>query len=1791
MKTIRFWSLFFLSLILAACSTGRKADSPDPAFAEFVKAYTGGSVSDGTAIRIELAAPVPMDRQTDGLFSFKPSLAGSERWLSPTVVEFVPDGYQEGKVYEGAFRLDRIMDIPDKAYAVFPFSFQAAPKTAVLALDGVAIHNGARLQGSIRLSVPAAQEDLVLTVAPSVPATLSGEGTLYHFETADIARGDQDIPVTVSLKVNGFQDVVPLRSVIPGSNEFRVIDTRILRGENPVVEIRFSDPLDLSAAREGLVELSGVLRQSLDVKDNCARVFYEGNPGDEITLTVHRGLKSADGKALAEDFQTTFEPADPAPAVEIPLEGNILPDKGSLILPLRAVNLSAVDIKITRIYENNLLLFLQENALGGNYELRRAGRLVYSNQIPLQAENLHEWNNFSVDLTGLFRQEPGAIYRIRLSFRKEYSLYGGKSAPGMRPVLSDGKPSAEEDATWDIQDGWYWENFMDWNEYNWEDSNNPEKPSYYMLSERFPAVNLMSSNLGMTAQFAGTGKLWAAVTDLMDAKPLSGVDLEAYDYQLQRIGTGKTDGKGLAEIPVPRKPFVLVGRTGKTTGFLRLGDGDELSLSRFDVGGQTVSKGLKGFVYGERGVWRPGDTLHVTMILADKQQQLPEGLPAALELYTPEGQFHTRMVSTARDGFYTFPVPTSSTDPTGWWNAYIKVGGSAFHKSLHIETVKPNRLKVNLDLPGTALQGGTRTTARLSSSWLTGVPASGLKAHATMTLGKGSGTFKGFEGYIFRNPASVFEASEHPLFETTLSAGGTAQPSFQLPAAKDAPGLLSAFIVTSVQEGGGDESFTTQTVPYSPFPAYVGVKFPSDGMLETDKDHTVRVAVVDESGTRLPGRKLEYRVYKLQWSWWMENNASDLSNYVNGSVSRPVASGTLVSGTQDATFTLRAAEADWGNYLVIVRDIEGGHLSGKTVTIDWPSYEGRAARKNPEALTMLTFSTDKDSYKAGEKATVYIPVPGAEGGKALVSLENASGVISRQWVAAQRGKDTPFTFTVTPEMAPNFYVHVTLVQPYSTAAGGPLRLLGVKRLRVDNPQTHLQPLIQVPEVVEPEKKFTIRVSEKSGKPMTYTLAVVDEGLLDLTAFKTPSPWDAMYSTEALGVKTWDLYDQVVGAYAGRFRPMLSIGGDQENIRAARKDNRFNPVVRFLGPFTLSKGTASHDIQLPMYVGSLRVMVVAGHDGAYGNADKTVTVKSPLMVLTSLPRRIGDGEKVVLPVNVFALEDGLKEVKVTVKAEGALQVDGDATATVRFDKTGDTVVRFVLRTNGEGPAKVTVAASGAAHKASDVTDIQVVNPNPETVTVRQQMLPAGKGVTWDAAGGSTLGLAGFPAVDASGLYTTMRSYPYDCTEQLSSRGLVLLNLLSLLPEKEAAEARELIPDLVKQLYARQRPDGGFAYWTGSNASDSWASSMAGAFLSGAKAAGFEVQTPVLDNWKRFQKNLSQAFRLSGDAAFSQLDECFRLYSLSVAGDAQTASMNRLKESDQLDSRADWMLAAAYAVSGKARQAQEIVDKGTEGTGNYDGRDFTYGSGLRDKAVVLQVLALTGDLGGAVPVAQEVADKINKGGYSTQEAAFAAMAMASLAAKAGTQTIKADIAGEEIVSAKTVYNRPVSGPVTVKNTADGPLYATMTTVTKAPAGAAVSAAANGLKLTVTYQDHEGKALSTKEIQQGKEFTAVIQVANPTQTDYRSLALSSPVPSGWEILNDRMRGGEQNTDEYRDIRDDRCDWFFDLAHGASRSFNLKLRAAYEGSYILPSVTCSAMYQPQVTAHTASGVTAVTR
>lgn len=1852
-----------LAAVLAlcpSCSKYGKNHGQNVEFASYIKGHTGGIISDKTTIKVQLSSDLsgitPGADLKDGILTFSPKVKGTARWLNSSTIEFMPENgeLQAGRAYAAKLRLDKLMKV-DKNFRRFSFKFLVAIKEAALTFDGITIlpssPDAASAEGMILLTEELPLETVQEMFRFKYPekgaeanVTAGTDPLSYHYELTNLKRSDKDRTLEVWLdpEGTGFTATGETSWDVPAMGNFKLLGYNRTEGEDAHVLLQFSEPLADSDDMTGLFAVmtdrgptedelaAGIAPEGLAVSQEIecqiqtegsrVLVYYDGGDDRKMTLLVSKNVKSYDGSELGEDYSFALEPAKVKPAVEIPLSGTILPNSKELILPFKAVNLKAVDIKVIKVYEDNMLHFLQDNSLSGSQDLRRSGRLVYKGSIRLDSDpskNLRKWQDFSVDLSGMFKQEPGAIYRIGLSFKQEYSLYdqndnfrSGTPQDGLVTLSAEGI-TEEDDEVWDRPYPYYYEDYYDWDDYKWEDRDNPLKPSYYMLEQRFPQVNLLASNLGIIAKYSGGDKILVAVNDILTAYPVFNAELYVYSYQLKEIGYAKTGTDGMAEISLSGKPFAVVAKRSGATSYLKVSEGEQNSLSRFDVGGKLLDKGLKAYVYGERGVWRPGDTMYLTMILEDKLDKIPDNHPVSLELYTPEGQFYTKLInSEGKNGVYTYAVTTKEDDPTGTWNAYFKVGGATFHKALRVEAIKPNRLKIDLDFAGETPQGGMTMPVTIRSSWLTGPAASGLQAKAVMTLRPASASFKGFEGYTFKNPASGFTYSEFNLIDAKLDAKGQATQLVTMPKAEDAPGMLRADIVSSVEEEGGDVSYTSFSMDYSPFSSYVGIKVPKEGesnFLETDKDYEIGAAVVDKDGKRVAGVNLSYAIYKLKWGWWWESRDEDLDSYVSGTAADALVKGTVKSGLSDAKIKFRVDYPEWGRYLVTVRDENSGHVTGEILYADWPSYRGRSSKSDPNALSMLTFSTDKDSYDVGETATVYIPA--AAKGQALVSLENATEVISREWVKTSDKGETAYKFKVTSEMAPNFYVHITLLQPHQRMDNDlPIRLYGVQPVLVNDEETRLNPIIVMADELRPEEEFTVNVKEKNGKTMTYTLAIVDEGLLGINSFKTPDPWNALCAREALGVSTWDLYDEVIGAFGGRFSPMYSIGGDEGSLgRGSNRDNRFNPVVKFLGPFTLQSGTATHKITLPMYVGSVRVMVVAARNGAYGNAEKTVPVKAPLMVLPTLPRTIGTGEKVTLPVNVFALEQGVRKAEVSVKTEGPLRIEGASKATVDFPEIGNKLARFSLEATGTGTAAVTVTATGGGQKASHTINVEVKNPVPATISVIREMIGAGESkdfmfnsFTNSEEEWGKLELSSFPSLNYASITSFLMNYEYECTEQIASQGLGLLAVRDVASEsgKELIDAK--ITELLQALYQRQSGSGGFAYWPGDSDADNWVSSMAGQFMIDASQNGFSVSKGTLASWARYQKKCVQDYRNAENRHLWDLEQAYRLYTLALSGEPESGAMNRLKESKDLSLQASWMLASAYAVSGKKTVSAEIIS-GLQTNFTEIEEDRTFSSPVRDKAIAMEALVLTDELPDAIDLAQEIVSSMEGRTYVTQEAAFALGAIRKLRETIGDDGINASvITGEEeetIRSGKSTASLNIngqSGKITVANNSESPVYATLVTSAREDGVKASAAKSSGLSLSMGYTADNGASVNPKDVTQGTEFTMAITVRNTSGTrDYRNLALKAMVPSGWELINDRLLrlGGTDNGYRYRDIRDDRVSWFFSLGAGQSKTFKIKVQAAYEGDFILPAVTCEEMYDASISASSASGRAIVSR
>lgn len=1829
--------------MLTQCKKGpRLPDEINPAFTEQIAAFTSGIISSESTIQLVLTednvhAGDPNSPAEDDLFRFKPDIKGSAVWLDKRTIEFRPEEkLKSGQTYTARFKLGKVVNT-EKALAVFEFGFDVVAQNWSVKTEGYQAHNENdlvwnKINGSVSTADYIDYEELIKYFSAQQEnrklniSFLPGEDRRnFTFTVDSVQRTEKAGKVTILWDAeNDYTGIKGSADVeIPSLADYKVMDVSVVHEPEQYIRIAFSDPIKKNQAFDGLIYLKNNEALQYTVKGNIVMAYPENQLNGSTELTIGQGLVNILGYKLKEPFTAEVSFEVPKPAVRLVGKGVILPSSTGMFFPFEAVNLDAVDVKIIKIFENNIGHFLQVNRLDGSNQLKRAGKLVHKEKIKLNhaPADLGKWNRFSIDLSKLIEPDPGAIYRVEISFRKSYSLYPCDDEGNDAEAEEETREEREEEyeaSYWDSYEDYY-DDYYYYNEYGynyeWEERDNPCSPSYY-TQQRNVARNILASDLGLTAKAGTDQTVFCAVTSLASSKPIEGVDVTVYNYQLQPVGNATTDNNGFASIAVTEKPYLMIARHDKQRGYLKLDEGSSLSLAMFDVTGNSVSKGIKAFVYGERGVWRPGDTLFLSCIIEDKQKRLPAAHPVGFELINPKGQLFARTTRTSGvNGFYTWQVPTNPDVPTGNWNLKVKIGGTTFSKVIKIESIKPNRLKINLNFNAEKLYASSSNQADLTVTWLHGAVASGLRSSISVRFSTAPTLFEKYTAYTFTDPAKKFASEEQVVFDHPLNETGQAKVTAGFNIGDNAPGMLMANFTTRVFERGGDFSIDRLSIPYSPYTAYLGIRTPvgdKRGMLLTDTTHWVDVVLLNEKGFPVSRSNLQAYVYKLDWRYWWESSGDDLADFIGSNYYEPLVSKTLTAVNGKGKFSFRIKYPDWGRFFVRVVDTESGHSAGKVVYIDWPGWAGRPLRDNPEAASMLTFNADKEKYNVGETAEIIIPASGS--GHALLTIESGSRILSKEWLPVS-GKEIRHRIPVTAEMTPNVYVHVSLIQPHANTENDmPMRLYGVIPLFVEDAQTRLTPVIGMPDVLEPMQQYTIQVSEKNSRDMTYTLAVVEEGLLDLTRFKTPDPWENFYAREALGVKTWDIYDMVIGAFGGKLASMLGIGGDEDvgADKSGEKANRFKPVVQYLGPFTVKAGKKnSHKIAMPNYVGSVRVMVVAGHEGAYGKAEKAVAVKKPLMVLATLPRVLGPEESVKLPVTVFAMDNKVKQVTVTIKTNELLKPEAATTQNITFAQPGDKIVSFDLKVaSATGVGKVQVMATGGGKTATYDIELDVRNANPPIITSEGLMLEQGRTSTlaytlpgMENTNTAVLEVSGIPPIDAERRLKFLIAYPHGCIEQTTSAVFPQLFIEDIMEVDEHTRSRldDNIKAGIRKLQRFQLSGGAFSYWPGNNVPNSWGTSYAGHFLLEAEKKGYAVPASMKSGWLKAQRQIARQWtnRQVEDPYYQyDLEQAYRLYTLALAGKPEISAMNRLRETPNISIQAKWRLAAAYALSGQTAIAKEMISRESIDIKPYNTLSSSYGSLERDWAMILETLTLLNEDAKGMVYVRKIADALSSPQWmSTQTSAYCMKAIAAYTKGSHSGKVAFAYKTKEGKTIQVETSKPISknnitlarnakdGTVTLTNNSKGPLYARII-MEGIPRAGEEKTFSNNLVVDINYVDLKGQPVEVNHIAQGSDFIAVVSVHNPSALVLRDLALTQIFPAGWEIRNSRMDNlelpGNRNAFTYQDIRDDRVYTYFDLHRGQTKTFAVQLNAAYLGRYYLAGPYCEAMYDNNYAAQT---------
>ncbi len=1855
---MRFHPLFLfvaMMAVLSACQTSHPELSDPDHFEAYVSAYSGPIINRTDPVLITFTAPYGKGQEEQNVkpqpINLLPAISGKTVWMDAYSLQFTPDNpLVSGTEYIVSVGLSQIVQgLPD-SLKNFRFAVRVKDQFLRLQTEDLTIPdpnspNLFDLKGVLHTNDLA--DDLLvercLTIKdPQQKPTIQWEhdpnGMTHRFTIRGIQQAKEDREITLSVEGSalGLDQNTDQKLIIPGSAIFRVSQYRIEQGSQSIIHLTFSHLVDPDQDLTGLILIreKPQLAPTFMVDANRITCYFPERLEGVFNLDVLIGVRNIQKQKLTQPYTARTSFTQVAPQVRLVGDGMILPRSEELYFPFEAVNLEAVEVEIFKIYSNNILQFLQVNSLDGNYELQRVGKIIYKGTVNLSAlnpeQNNYEWVRYALDLAPLIQKDPKAMYQVRIGFWPQQTKY-------ICDEQSTSDYSSETTDNQENDDNGYWgdsgtpESLMDayWGpygyqrNYSWENRDNPCLPEYYN-TDRFVSRNVLASDLGITVKMGDNGDVLAVVTDLRNVEAVSGAEVQFFNAQLQRVSSVRTDERGIYLGRLKELPEFAIVKSKVSVGYIALRKNEGLSTSDFETAGVAVQKGLRGFPYAERGVWRPGDSIFLNLILHDPEKSLPDNYPVSLEVFDPRGRLYQKVVNADPVGaIYAFPFATSQDAPTGSWHAKFIAGGATFHHYLRVETIKPNRLKLKLDFGKEKLSAKDEPiSAILQANWLHDAPTKNQAVQIEANATHISPSFKGFESYSFAHEERKgADFSGFVWAEGMTDANGTFSiKDKELLGNNFAPGRVRFDFKFRVNEPGGGFSQDFRSIQYDPYTSYCGISIPRNKYgvpsFGPNEQVTISFACVDPNGKPISGRKLAVKKVQKEWRWWWERYRDNRMDYNQQDSKDIQAEKTLITNNKGiAEWTISFQE--YSRYLIEVCDLESGHCAAGNVYI----YD-RSSPSNRDSK-YFSFSTDRDTYKPGD--VVQINLPGAPAGKALISVENGSGILEAHLIPL-KSDQTTYNLTVTRDMTPNIYLNVALIQPHDrTGKDLPLRLYSIQSISIQDPDAKLQPIVTAPDEMRPDQTYSISVKEQRGKSMAYTIALVDEGLLDLTRFPTPDPYSQIYSKEALGVSTWDVFDQVLGGFGGELRRIVAIGGDDAASRpkGSPKANRFKPAIVHLGPFQLKRGqTMNHQVSISNYVGRVRLMVVAAGDLAYGHLEKSIPIRKPLMTVATLPRQLGIKESLSFPVTVFTMDKKIKDVRVTVReSSGLVHFTKPAKATLRFTGPDDQTVYFPLTVSDRsGIARFTVEVEGNGEHATQQVEIDIRNPNPYQTETHAQLLKPGQSATFNlplvgTPGTNTVILEGFtlPPAQVTKHLNDLMNYGFGCLEQTTSKvfPLLFMNDLEEIPEQASRDIRDRITAGIQRILSMKNGAGRLSYWPQGTYYHMWSEIYATLFLNLAKQEGYVVSETALKSIMTAQKQFANEWSANKKSLeeyghYTQTLQAFRLFVLAVGGEPQLGAMNRLMEEPKLPELERWLLASAYARAGKKDVSKRITSGLGRDVSTYRDSRITFGSDARDLGLMVIAMLDVGDRTSGFASLKSLADRMNSNQwYSTHSLAIGLWAYASYARAVpkpeslsmtyafANGTKKQAGTNQNILKLELPPNEVNNRSFVITNTSKSELYIQLS-LTGKPDISDEKAYSKGMSLMVAYSTPDQSSLNIKRIARGTDFFATANVTHlgATGEQLNEVALEQIIPSGWEIRNLRMDQLQISTIKnsgykYQDVRDDRVNHFFDLEasldknnNRTSQNYTIALTAAYPGKFYLPAQKVEAMYNPDFSA-----------
>jgi len=1587
--------------------------------------------------------------------------------------------------------------------------------------------------------------------------------------------------------------------------------------------IYFSQRIQKQMDLTGLVKVQDE-NASYTVKNNTLTIFLsEIRDVNSVNITLSKGIKSAEGKTLLSDYSFDISVQIDNPDARFVSEGNYFPSEGDFKIPIKTRALESLRIVVIEIKQENVAHYLAWQSLtyADYYNLRMYGKPVYDQVVPLTQgiRDNEGWTVHGIDLTAKINKNPGSIYHISLDFGPENTTLACKKELKKFKINS----KIPDNDFFTIRD-YYYNDYYYYNEdYVWEEGSNPCKLAYYVNKQ--PENKLfICSDYSVVAKKAGKN-YHIALTKLMDLSVVSDAEITLYNLQAEKIGSMRTSGDGFALLEnIQNDAAVLKVEKGKQVTYLALDPNTSNTLTEFDIAGERTETDTEFFAYTDRDIWRPGDSIYVDLMINKSHSDLPKGFPLVMTFYNVDNMImdeQIQQIDLENKQIYSFTVSTPSNAKTGLYRCMFQVGPRSVRKNIRIETIKPNTAEVfyafDKMLDNTIYSDNISGT--ILAKYLTGFEVGNAKIKATARGRKLKNPFPDFKEYTFDVYDNENFDNNFDILDLQTNEKGTASfKGNQELTTYNSPITVSIETETILPGGGINKEGKSITV--SPFETYLGaLRKEGSGW---NGNHTfkenIEINLVNLTNKGKINNKANSVSYSLQQhisSWWVDKyRLRSSGNFVNGDFWKDMDSGnTNISGKGKITFP--KGKLGKGAYKLTMTDETSGHSTQVYFTV----YDGIESIPGAQPY-IVEFSTDKDAYKTGENVNVRLP--DIEGAKALISIERGNRIIGQQWSTLSKSNNV-ISLTTDENWSPNVYIHVTIMQKYKQQINDlPLRMYGIRHIKMDGTNSQLKPAATIPDKLESNKSYTFNVSETDGRAMEYTLALVDEGLLNLTGFATPDPAKHFNGKFPLLVKTWDIYQYLIAYFKGKFAGIISIGGDNAyNPDAIAEINRYKPVAIHIGPFKLSKGGKNtHTIEIPNYIGKVRMMIIACNANNFGKWEKFIPVKNPLMVQSQFPRTLNISDKLQLPVTILRDDPNITAANLTAKADAAMVKGFTANKSLSFNGKNQISQSYDIEVlNKVGKLSVELGVNGVGKSMKESTDILINYPNSYESSITKNIIEPGlkldytiKPKGYREVFTSKIMVSGLKVPNFTQYAEDLIEYPYGCLEQTTSVGfsqLYLDKILQLDP-KENRTRMENLQASINKITRFQQSSGKFNYWDNSYY-HAWSDIYAGNFLVEMKNLNYlPNKSDMLDRWLNAHVTIANNWALTEVTneyiyESESMAQAFRLFVLAKGGKPAKSAMNRfVTSSKSVNPVTWWLIAGSFQLSGYDSKAKEYVSKAESLQINYnESKSYaSFGDKGRDWAIIVEILSyIDGDKTRFENYYDQMVETLNSYSWtSTQTKGFAFIAAYKYFGKSLGLVSKVDYTISGLTGGIknfqhsayeprliTIDKASFDKPIVIQNKGKGPLYVYRTD-RFIDNNLVKDGASSNLGINVDYYNATRKQSGISGINLGDDIIVSIRVNNPSALEINDMALNLKMPAGWELINPRLYETENSKDKgnytYQDYRDDRVYTFFNMKAGGAESFSFRTKAAFTGDFYLPAVSCENMYKGTVYARTAT-------